>query len=101
MAEDHGAPEAGQLSMVWTRGHRESPKSERRKESVAGQCRMDQSTAPINSRLNVVVRSPAPFGLGRNGCWLSRGSQLPRALPNHFFAMLLPERPQKGSTQLL
>ena len=22
----------------------------------------------INSRLNVVVRSPAPFGLGRNGC---------------------------------
>ena len=38
-------------------------------------------TAPINSRLNVVVRSPAPFGLGRNGCWPSRGSQLPRALP--------------------
>ena len=39
------------------------------------------STAPINSRLNVVVRSPTPFGLGRNGCWPSRGSQLPRALP--------------------
>ena len=57
--------------------------------------------APINSRLNVVVRSPAPLGLGRNGCWLSRGSQLPRALPNHFFAMLPPERPQKGSTQHL
>ena len=37
-------------------------------------------TAPINSRLNVVVRSPTPFGLGRNGCWPSRGSQLPRAL---------------------
>ena len=37
--------------------------------------------APINSRLNVVVRSPIPFGLGRNGCWPSRGSQLPRALP--------------------
>ena len=36
MAEDHGAPEAGQLHRVWTR---ESPKSERRKESVAGQCR--------------------------------------------------------------
>ena len=41
-------------------------------------------TAPINSRLNVVVRSPAPFGLGRNGCWTSRGSQLPRALPYIF-----------------
>ena len=37
MAKDHGAPEAGQLPRVWTR---ESPKSERRKESVAGQCRM-------------------------------------------------------------
>ena len=60
---------------------------------------LDESTdaAPINSRLNVVVRSPAPFELGRNGCWLSRGSQLPRALPNHFFAMLPPEQPQKGS----
>ena len=42
MAEDHGAPEAGQLPRAWTRGRREteSPKSERRKESVAGQCRM-------------------------------------------------------------
>ena len=43
MAEDHGAPEAGQLLRVWTRGSketRESPKSERCKESVAGQCRM-------------------------------------------------------------
>ena len=38
-------------------------------------------SAPINSRLNVVVRPPAPFGSGRNGCWPSRGSQLPRALP--------------------
>ena len=38
-------------------------------------------TAPINSRLNVVVRSPTLLGLGRNGCWLSRRSQLPRALP--------------------
>ena len=31
-----------------------------------------------------MVRSPAPFGLGRNGCWPSRGSQLPRALPFTF-----------------
>ena len=37
MAEDHGAPEAGKLPRIWIR---ESPKSERRKESVAGQCRM-------------------------------------------------------------
>ena len=29
----------------------------------------------------MVVRSLAPFGLGRNGCWPSRGSQLPQALP--------------------
>ena len=29
----------------------------------------------------MVVRSPTPFGLGRNGCWPSRGSQLPRVLP--------------------
>ena len=41
----------------------------------------DFTTAPINSRLNVVVRSPTPFGLGRNGCLPSRKSQLPRALP--------------------
>ena len=41
MAEDHGAPEAGKLPRVWTRGRREteSPKSERRKGSIAGQCR--------------------------------------------------------------
>ena len=36
---------------------------------------------PINSRLNVVVRSPTPFRLGRNGCWPFRESQLPQALP--------------------
>ena len=29
----------------------------------------------------MVVRSPTPFGLGRNGCWPSQGSQLPRTLP--------------------
>ena len=29
---------------------------------------MTMFSAPINSRLNVVMRSPAPFGLGRNGC---------------------------------
>ena len=50
--------------------------------------------APINSRLNVVVRSSTPFGLGL-------GSQLPRALPFIFFAMLSLEQLHKGSTQLL
>ena len=42
IAEDHGPPEAGHLPRAWTRGRREteSPKSERRKESVAGQRRM-------------------------------------------------------------
>ena len=42
MAEDHGATDAGQLRRACTRGRREteSPKSEQRKESVAGQCRM-------------------------------------------------------------
>ena len=44
---------------------------------------------PINSRLNVVVRSPTPFGLGRNGCWPSRGPQLPRALP-FIFSLCCP-----------
>ena len=43
------------------------------------------ATAPINSRLNVVVRSPTPFGMVQNGCWPSRGSQLPRALPFIFW----------------
>ena len=36
------SPRTVQLPRVWTRGCREtqSPKSERRKESIAGQCRM-------------------------------------------------------------
>ena len=38
-------------------------------------------TAPINSRLNMVVRSPTLFGLSYNDCWPSRGSQLAQALP--------------------
>ena len=40
-------------------------------------------------RPNVVVRSPAPFGLGQNGCWPSRGSQLPQAL-SFFFSLCYP-----------
>ena len=38
-------------------------------------------TAPINSRLNVVVRSLAPFGLGRNGCWPPVGPSYPGHSP--------------------
>ena len=45
--------------------------------------------APISSRLNVVVRSPTPFGLGRNCCWPSRGSQLPREL-SFIFSLCCP-----------
>ena len=42
MAEDHGDPEVGQFSRSWTRDRREteSPKSERRKESLGGKRRM-------------------------------------------------------------
>ena len=42
MAEDHGAPEAGQLPRVWTRGRRKTESRQRSSgaESVAGQCRM-------------------------------------------------------------
>ena len=39
--------------------------------------RSGELIAPINSRLNMVVRYPTPFGLGRNGRWLSRGSSYP------------------------
>ena len=35
------------------------------------------------------MRSPNPFGLGRNGCWPSLGSQLPRALP-YIFSLCCP-----------
>ena len=37
----------------------------------------------------MVVRSPAPFELGQNGCWPPRGSQLPRALP-FIFSLCCP-----------
>ena len=46
-------------------------------------------SAPINSRHNVVVQSPTPFGLSRNGCWTFRGSQLPRAFP-FIFSLCCP-----------
>ena len=37
----------------------------------------------------MVVRSPTPFGLGRNGCWPSRGFRLPQALP-FIFVLCFP-----------
>ena len=42
MAEDHGAPEAGQLPKTWTRGRGETDSLQRASgaESAAGQCRM-------------------------------------------------------------
>ena len=46
-------------------------------------------SAPINSRLNVVVWSSTPVGLDRNGCCPSRGFQLPRALP-FIFSLCCP-----------
>ena len=36
-----------------------------------------------------MVQSPTPFGLDRNGCWPSRGSQLPGALP-FIFSLCCP-----------
>ena len=39
------------------------------------------SSSPINSRLNVMVRSPTLFELGRNSYWPPRGLQLPPCTP--------------------
>ena len=56
------------------------------------------NSAPINSRLNVVVRSPTPFGSDRNGCWPSRGSQLPRAHP-FIFSLCCPLNDRRRAAQ--
>ena len=63
---------------------------------------MNQS-APINSRLNVVVQSLTPFGLVRNGCWPFRECQLPgHALhTNYFFAVLPPNDRRRKHTASL
>ena len=64
----------------WPQRHRESSWQERRSRPCEKEKEQnhqskapdhDPHPAPIDSRLNVVVRSPAPFGLGRNGCWPS------------------------------
>ena len=54
-------------------------------------------TAPINSCLNVVVRCLTPFGLSRNGCWPSRGSQLPWTLP-FIFLLCCPLNDRRRAT---
>ena len=68
--------------------------------SYIGATQQNRVLAPINSRLNEVVRSLTPFGLGRNGCWPYRRFQLPRALPSNYFFAGLPFKRQKDSTQL-
>ena len=66
MAEDHEAPEAGQFPTVWTRGRKEtekeeteSPKSERRKESVAR--RNKQKSLFRTIRLSVTSESEKAY----------------------------------------
>ena len=49
----------------------------------------NHASAPTNSHLKVVVQSPTPFGLGRNGCWPFWGSHLPQALP-FIFSLCCP-----------
>ena len=49
-----------------------------------------KQTTPIHSRLNVVVRSPIPFGLSQNGCWPSQGSHSPQALGQTIFLPCCP-----------
>ena len=44
------------------------------------------------------MRSPTPFGLGQNGCWSSRGSQLPRALP-FIFSLCCPLNNRRRAAQ--
>ena len=61
------------------------------------------ASAPINSYLNVVVRSLDPDPVWVGSKWLL---DFPRVLVTsgtilHFFTILPPERLQKGSTQLL
>ena len=63
-----------------------------------GQARRASLEGRINSRLNVVVLSPTPFGVDRNGCWPSQGSQLPRALPWSFCRSEFQRQNQNGET---
>ena len=51
-----------------------------------------RTAAPMNSCLNVVVRSPTSFRMGQNGCWPSPGSQLPQALHPSIYLRSKPWR---------
>ena len=75
MAEDHGAPEDGKLSTTWTKG--------RTKKTFS---------APINSRLNVMVRSPTPFGMGRKGFWPSRRAPVTLFFPSFNSSFLIDKQ---------
>ena len=56
--------------------------------------------APINNRLDVVVRSLIPFVLGQNRYWFSRGFSSPRALLSYkpFFRHAPSQRPQHAAS---
>ena len=61
MAGDHGAPEARQLSKVWTRGRRETESRQRvgGAESIAGQCRTPQTSSlflKVNTHLYAAMK---------------------------------------------
>ena len=58
----------------------------------------DQFCRINNKRLNVVVRSPIPIGLGRNSCWPSRGSQLSWELP-FIFSLCCPLNDRRRAAQ--
>ena len=45
----------------------------------------------------MVVQSPIPFGLGRNGCWPSLGSQLSQALHLKHFWPCSPLNDRRGA----
>ena len=80
-----GLAELGKVASV----SQQRPLARRQKSRFSGNRRKPKPTPwdkptflhQINSHLNEVVPPPAPFGLGRNGCWPFRGSQLPRELP--------------------
>ena len=47
-----------------------------------------------------MVRSPTPFGLGPNGCWPCRGSQLPRE-PPFIFSLCCPLNGRRATHNFL
>ena len=60
----------------------------------------ENSTVPINSRLNKVVRFQARQ-LDRDGCFLPRRSQTPRALPEKIIFSRLPSKRLQKATRTI